>query len=113
VLQKYFQRKHNVVAERYKFRHRAQNQDEAMYQYATVLHDLIRFRSCDFGALESDMLKDQIVEKCVQNTLCEKFLAQENLTLEKTLHYKTRTFETARSEAKVMTSASSSLNDRH
>ena len=59
---KYFAPKRNVMSERYKFRCRAQQRDELIDSYLTALHELAK--SCEFGELESEMIRDQIVEKC-------------------------------------------------
>ena len=83
LLNGYFQPKKNIVAERYKFRQRAQKPNENMDQYVIGLRDLVR--SCDFGNLENDLLRDQIVEKCVSNQLREKLLSQENDKLIETI----------------------------
>ena len=63
----YFAPKRNVVAERYKFRSRAQKADESFDAYLTSLRELVK--SCDFGTLEEEMIRDQIVEKCSSQTL--------------------------------------------
>ena len=83
ILTRYFDPKRNTVAERYKFRSRAQQQNETIDEYTNVLRELAK--SCEFGALEDEMLRDQIVEKCCSSTLREKLLQQETLTLDKTL----------------------------
>lgn len=61
-LQNYFVPKRNMVSERYKFRSREQRPDEPMDSYLTALRELVK--SCEFGTLEEEMIRDQIVEKC-------------------------------------------------
>lgn len=99
VLAAYFTPKKNVVAERYRFRKRKQEFNETIDQYATALRDLAK--SCAFRDIEEEMIRDQIVEKCASNTLREKLLAQDELTLDKVLKM-ARTYETVRQEAKAM-----------
>jgi len=60
----YFAQKRKVVAERYKFRSRGQRADEPIDTYLTSLRELAK--SCDFGTLEEEMIRDQIVEKCAR-----------------------------------------------
>ena len=52
----YFAPKRNVVAERYKFRSRAQKADESFDAYLTSLRELVK--SCDFGTLEEEMCRE-------------------------------------------------------
>ena len=92
----YFAPKRNVVAERYKFRSRAQKADESFDAYLTSLRELVK--SCDFGTLEEEMIRDQIVEKCSSQTLKQKLLQQEDLNLAKTVRI-ARNAETAVQEA--------------
>ena len=58
-LQNYFAPKRNVVSERYKFRSREQRPDEPIDSYLTALRELAK--SCEFGTLEEEMIRDQIV----------------------------------------------------
>ena len=97
----YFAPKRNVVAERYKFRSRAQRTDEPIDAYLTSLRELAK--SCDFGTLEEEMIRDQIVEKCHSRTLKQKLLQQENLDLSKTMKI-ARSGETASQEALLLSS---------
>ena len=68
----YFALKRNVVAERYKFRSTAQKADRSFDAYLTSLRELVK--SCDFGTLEEETTRDQIVEKCSSQTLKQKLL---------------------------------------
>ena len=79
----YFAPKRNVVAEHYKFRSRGQRADESIDSYLTSLRELAK--SCDFGTLEEEMIRDQIVEKCASKTLQQKLLQQEKLDLARTI----------------------------
>jgi len=67
------------VAERYKFLSLGQRADESIDTYLTSLQELAK--SCDFGTLEEEMIRHQIVEKCSFKTLRQKLLQEENLDL--------------------------------
>ena len=82
-LESFFAPKRNVVAERYKFRSRKQNADETIDANLTSLRELVK--TCEFGTLEDEMLRDQIVEKCYSEQLKQRLLAHEELDLAKTL----------------------------
>ena len=94
-----FAPKRNVVAERYKFRSRAQKTDESIDTYLTSLRELVK--SCDFGTLEEEMIRDQIVEKCSSRTLKQKLLQQDDLDLAKTIKI-ARSAETAVQETLLL-----------
>ncbi|KAK6493672.1 hypothetical protein HHUSO_G25 [Huso huso] len=82
-LEKHFSPKINVVAERHKFRQRAQRPDETITQYTAALHELIAL--CDFGDMEDEMLGDQLVERASNYRIKERLLLEPKLTLEKAL----------------------------
>ena len=94
----YFAPKWNLVAERCKFRSRAQKADESFDAYLTSLRELVK--SCDFGTLE-EMIRDQIVEKWSSQTLKQKLLQQEDLHLSKTVRIAWNA-ETAMQEARLL-----------
>ena len=95
----YFAPKRNVVAERYKFRSRAQKADESFDACLTSLRELVK--SCDFGTLEEEMVRDQIIEKCSSQTLKQKLLQQEDLDLAKNVRIALNA-ETAVQEARLL-----------
>ncbi|UYV72861.1 hypothetical protein LAZ67_10001016, partial [Cordylochernes scorpioides] len=98
-LDKYFTPHKNVVTERFKFRQRVQKDDESIDNYLISLRELSK--SCEFGNLEADMIRDQIIEKCNNKKLKEKLLQQENLTLSKTIDI-ARMFEISRKEIRLL-----------
>ncbi|XP_024124582.1 uncharacterized protein LOC112144321 [Oryzias melastigma] len=98
-LKTFFIPKLNTVAERNKFRQRAQRVGESTAQYAAALRELVT--TCDFGALADDMIRDQIVEKTNNRRIRERLLMEDNLTLQKTLTMSAQ-IESALAEAKAM-----------
>ena len=83
-----FAPKRNVVAERYKFR---------------SFRELAK--SCDFAALEEEMIRDQIMERCHSKSLKQRLLQQESLDLQKTMKLARRE-ETAAQEARLLSNGS-------
>jgi hypothetical protein len=100
VLENYFAPKRNVVSERYRFRCRAQRRDEPIDCYVTALRELAK--SCEFNELESEMIRDQIVEKCYSKKLKERLLQQDTLDLNKAVRI-AKTMESAEQEVQLMT----------
>ncbi len=98
-LEGYFALRRNVVAERHKFRSRKLNADETIDAYLTSLRELVK--TCEFGALEDEMLRDQILEKCCSKQVSERLLAQQQLDLAKTLTI-VRSSESAIKEARLL-----------
>ena len=99
VLEGYFAPKRNVVAERYRFRSRQQYANEPIDVYLTALRELIK--TCEFGELEDEMLRDQIVEKCFSRRLKERLLSQDDLDLAKAVKI-ARNTENAVNEARLL-----------
>ena len=67
--------------ERHFFRQIAQVGDETVDQFVCRLRQ--RAASCNFGVLEDDYIRDQVIDKCYSSHLRRKFLKQEgSLTLD-------------------------------
>ncbi len=77
-LRAFFVQKVNVVAERNKFRQRAQRFGEPIVQYVAVR------AACDLR-LWRDMIRDQIVEKTCTPRIWERLLLETDLTLRKAI----------------------------
>ena len=101
----FFTKKVNVPAERYRFRQRAQAVGESIDHYLAALRELVK--KCNFGAMESEMLRDQIIEKTCMPRVRERLLSEDDLTLEKTITL-VRTMETAMADAKTFMEADTS-----
>ena len=81
-LSAHFLPKRNKWAERYKFRKRAQLQQESLDTFIAELRMLSL--TCDFGDATDDNILGQVIEKCSDGYLREKLLQQrDGLTLER------------------------------
>uniref|UniRef100_A0A8C1GVZ8 Uncharacterized protein n=1 Tax=Cyprinus carpio TaxID=7962 RepID=A0A8C1GVZ8_CYPCA len=109
-LRAFFVQKVNVVAERNKFRQRAQRLGEPIMQYVAALLELLV--NCEFGALADDMMRDQIVEKTCSPRIRECLLLETDLTLQKAVTIAGQ-IESAVAEAKAMESTETSVNAVH
>lgn len=106
-LERHFQPKVNVVAERYKFRQRAQLPGESIANYVAALREL--GKTCEFGATEDEMIRDQIVEKINSSKIRERLLMEEALTLEKCVNVTGRMLNAAR-DAKAIGTRPTDVN---
>ncbi|KAK0142863.1 hypothetical protein N1851_019189 [Merluccius polli] len=102
-LKAFFVPRVNVVAERNKFRRRAQRQGESIVQYIAALRDLLV--NCDFGLLADDMIRDQLIEKTSSSRIRERLLLEADLTLQKAITLASH-IETAVADAKAIASVS-------
>ncbi|XP_014677655.1 PREDICTED: uncharacterized protein K02A2.6-like [Priapulus caudatus] len=80
-LNTYFEGKKNVTFERHVFRAAAQGEGEAMCAYVSRLRKFSK--TCEYGALQDDMIRDQVIDKCTSNKFRRRFLREQNLTLDK------------------------------
>lgn len=72
-----------MVAQRNKFHLCVQRHREPIVQYVAALRELLV--NCEFGALEDDMIRDQIVEKTYTPCTRECLLLETDLTLQKAI----------------------------
>ena len=106
-LQTFFTPKVNVVAERYRFRQRAQAVGESIDHYLAALRELAK--TCAFGNMEGEMLRDQIIEKINMPRIRERLLSEPDITLDKTVMM-VRNMETAMADAKTFMAAETPVN---
>ena len=71
----------NETYERYVFNKRDQQQGESFDSYLTALRSLIK--TCNFGILQDNLLRDRVVLGIRENSTRKKLLAESKLTLEK------------------------------
>ena len=72
--------KKNEVYKRHVFRCRVQQQDESFDSYVTELR--LKVKSCNYGDMQSSMLRDQIVFGIHNKKVRERLLREDSLTLE-------------------------------
>lgn len=101
-LQTFFTPTVNVAAERYCFRQHAQAVGESIDHYLAALRELAK--TCNFGATEGEMLRDQIAVKICMPRIHERPLIDHELTFDKTLTL-ARMMETAMIDAKTFMDA--------
>ena len=77
----YFIPKKNISFERHLFRASSQQSGETIDSYITRLKQLSA--TCEFGDTKDDMIRDQVVDKCVSTSLKKRLLREPGLTLER------------------------------
>ena len=100
----------NVVTERYRFRQfrqRAQRPAELVDDYISALRALSTM--CEFGALQNELIRDQLVEKTSSDKVRERLLMEQKLTLDSAIQIARQT-ESAMREAKNL--AESNFQDQ-
>ena len=80
-LKKHFVPKVNVIAERHKFRQRAQRPDETVNEFLAALRQLAA--ACEFGNMEEQMLRDQLIERVANTRIRDRLLLESDLNLAK------------------------------
>ena len=75
--------KKNTTYERHKFFTRNQKSDETIDQYVTELRTMAK--NCEFGDLCDSLIRDRIICGIPDNTLRERLLRVEDLTLDKAI----------------------------
>src|ERR1051325_6486074 len=73
----------NETFERYVFRRRAQEENEPIETFVSVLRTLVR--SCNFGELEDSLMRDQIVMGISDDATRRKLLQTRGLNLQATI----------------------------
>ena len=99
VLELHFTPHVNVVAERYRFRQRSQQPGESIDTYIAVLRNLSK--TCKFGTMTDEMIRDQLIEKTNQTKIRERLLMEEDLTLSNAVTL-ARSIEDAQRESKLL-----------
>ncbi|KAF0293301.1 uncharacterized protein FJT64_000881 [Amphibalanus amphitrite] len=82
-LREFYTPRTNVIVERFRFRQRAQAPTESTADFVAALRGLAR--TCQFGAMESELIRDVVVEKTPHQRLRERLLQDRDLTLDKVL----------------------------
>ena len=101
ILDKHLLPRKNVIYERHVFRRETQRQDEGVDAFVARLRKLSR--SCEYGVLQEDMIRDQVVDKCCSHKLRCALLREPQLTLTSAVSI-ARTFEEVNKQAEVMES---------
>ena len=91
----------NVIYERHVFRREIQRQGEGIDAFVARLRKLSR--SCEYGVLQEDMIRDQLVDKCYSHKLRCALLREPTLTLASAVSI-ARTIEEVEKQAEVMES---------
>lgn len=98
-LEKYCLPKKNVVFERHQFWAYPMPDSITIDKYLTDLKQ--KSKDCEFGTMESDMIRDKIVFSTTDQRLKERLLREVNLTLEKTVDI-CRAAEAAKTQIQAM-----------
>ncbi len=101
----YFNPQKNIPFERHTFRQAAQDPSETMDAYVTRLKRLVK--TCDYGTLSAEMIRDQVLEKCHSTRLRRRLLREEDLTLDVILRI-ARALEASDRQAKQIEDAKTS-----
>ena len=80
-LEQHFVKRRNIIFERAKFNGRRQKEGESVASFITDLHCLVEH--CNYGALQSEMIRDRIVVGLLDANLSMKLQMDPELTLEK------------------------------
>ena len=93
--------KKNTIYERHVFRREAQRLGEGVDTFVARLRKVSR--TCEYGSLQEDMIRDQLVDKCCSHKLRCALLREPNLTLTTAVSI-ARTTEEVDKQAEVMES---------
>lgn len=100
--------KSNIPFERHVFRRLEQNSTETMDSFVCRLRQ--QAKNCEFGTMEDDYIRDQIVDKCFSSQLRRKLLEKESLTLPVVLTT-ARAYESVTHQLKAMEKSKESSED--
>ena len=89
----------NIAAERYRFGQREQHAGESIDNYVAALREL--GKTCNFGNMTEEMIRDHEVEKTNSSHIRERLLMEINLTLTLAIEV-ARCIENGLEEAKVL-----------
>jgi hypothetical protein len=76
ILEQYLQPKPSILSERYKFRHRKQN-NETISEYVAVLKKMSK--TCEFGSWLEDSLRDQLVCGISSETIRQRLFTEDQI----------------------------------
>ena len=102
ILDSYFLPKRNVTYERHVFHKESQKPGEPIDVFVTRLRKLVK--TCEYGAMQNDMIRDQLIDRCHSHRLRCNLLREQNLTLETALSI-ARSIESADRQADVIEGA--------
>ena len=102
ILEGYFVPKKNVTYERHVFHKESQKPGEPIDVFVTRLRRLAK--TCEYGTMQNDMIRDQMIDRCHSHRLRCSLLKAPNLTLETALSI-ARSMENADRQADDMEGA--------
>lgn len=106
VMGRHLQPKPSVLAERYKFRHRKQNQGEGIAEYVAVLKRMSK--SCEFGSWLTESLRDQLVCGIISDVIRQRLFAEQELDFIKAYNLAV-SMEAAEKDAAIVNSTLTSV----
>ena len=102
-LKKHFSPKPLIIAERFRFHKRNQEEGESISQFVAVLKQLSEH--CEFGRTLNDTIRDRLVCGLRSETIQKRLLTESNLTLERAIEVST-SMEMAAKEAQHLSASS-------
>lgn len=83
-LMTYFEPKQNVAYQRHVFSQITQETGETIDNFVTRIKTVAK--TCDYGTLFNDMIRDQVIDKCRSNQLRRRLLREPDLDLDKAMN---------------------------
>lgn len=102
ILRNHYAPKPLIIAERFRFHKRNQQEGESVAQFVAILKQLSEH--CDFGRSLNDTIRDRLVCGLRSETIQKRLLTETNLTLEKSIDIST-SMEMAAKEAQQLSGA--------